>query len=315
MPYVARAAVKLSESGSDSSVHEWHVCDSEDDLKCKWRVLRSGIFEVISGVYNDRYEALACAKNLYVQLIYKLMLKHYSIADGGCTLYETRLYNGHLDYPLTAEAFIDREEFFFWSKQWRGGTCGPGVYEVESSIDEFDEYAFLWETLTACRDFEIGISPNIAAPFQYSRQSQPLLNDLISADSAPSYELGITLFTCIIEHLAETQEKPAPALEAIDKLMNYAQTLDLEEEEIRKIRSYIGNAKYESSRGKCQRVARAYAQEKYHGIETKTIVSEAYSVRSAFSHGSSVECSKYPHAHLIKLVALDAVAGFLRSQS
>lgn len=103
LQYVARAAVELSGCSIIQSAQDWHVSKYNDGLECRWRFSKNRTFEVIAGTYGNRNEALDSAKNLYVQLIYKLMRYQYRISDSGCTSYETRFYDRVYDYPMTAD--------------------------------------------------------------------------------------------------------------------------------------------------------------------------------------------------------------------
>ena len=79
--------------------------------------------------------------------------------------------------------------------------------------------------------------------------------------------------------------------------------------------SYLGLGKNISSKQKCKLLCEQYAKEKNGPYTTKQILDDAYSIRSAFSHGEDCSQRYSGPASYIKLVVLEVLIGYVKDHS
>ena len=149
MPYVAHAGVQLSIDTDSYEKGKWYFIKKTNDIEYRWRLSKDLTYDVIGGVFDDKHKALQRAKQMYVTLFYTLMSCGITLCNAGCEFYESRFFDKERDNSL--EEFQNNELFFFWDKKHQGGRLGPGVFEVDNSIEEFNDYKFVTVKIGAFR--------------------------------------------------------------------------------------------------------------------------------------------------------------------
>ena len=193
-----------------------------------------------------------------------------------------------------------------------GGELGPGVFEVEQSIDEFDDYRFITGVLSVYYDCDLDFGKIDEYSFIYCRKSQELFDTIMLAENAADYGMKMTIYCGLLEHLSESGKKEKEVVDMIDCLINSVnQTTTLTKVQKDSLRSYLKNGKEISPRQKCKRICKKYAKESYHGVLTNSIIDNAYNNRSAFAHGDDIDYNKITYAQLLKLVVLDVVEQYM----
>ena len=207
MPYVAYAAVKLGVDFFDYKKDEWHFIKQIEGIEYRWRLTNNLEYEVVAGLYSDRFDALRCAKQIYVALLYSLYKKDISIKNAGCSSYCKRLYHGKQEDGNERD-FFDNEEFFFSTKNNQGPYLGPGVCEVDSSIEEFLEYFDIRLTIgEAIIKTDLNIDNIDEHFFLYSEIAQQYLFTYSCADMAFDFGLKMTMLCGLLEKIAEDKGK------------------------------------------------------------------------------------------------------------
>lgn len=314
MRYVAHAGIRLLFGISDIQKSVWNPIKQTDEIAYCWRMNRDNTIDVIAGLFDEKHEALAIAKQMYVTLIYLMLKRGIKLSNDGCGRYETTLFTD--EYLMSYEEFVDQEPFFFWTKRNQGGLLGPGVFEVDHSLDEFDDYKH-WSVEIA--NIEYGFTLKFdeidTFTFEYSRETQPLLNSLLTADFADSFGLSMTLFTSILEHFCGNMLKSETVCKAIDQLIEATKTIGLDTEEEHQLIGLLQSGKNLSSRSKCQIIAEAFARDSYGQYTTREIVNQAYSARSVYAHGDNCESESFPAAPYIKSVAMDVIKSIAQNKA
>lgn len=305
MSYVAHAGIKIITGISNIQRSIWNPIKITDGISFRWRLNADNTYDVIAGPFDDKYEALTTAKQMYVTLIYSMLRGGIQVSSHSCSFYEPTLFTDV--YETSEKEIVEQEPFFFWTKNNQGGFLGPGVYEVDSSLDEFDDYTPISIKIRAEYDCELDFDEVDTFIFEYSRKTQPLLNQLIYADNADDFGLSMTLFTSILEHYGEKKYKSEKVCNAIDQLIATARLIDLDTEEQHKLIGYLQGGKNLSSRSKCQSIAETFAHNYYGPYTTREIVKQAYSVRSIYAHGNECKAESFPAATYIKYVVMDVI--------
>ncbi len=310
MTYVAHAAVKLSEDKSLINNNTWNYIKRDKDIEYSWK-LDHFVYHVRAGLFEDPNIALNCAKRLYVSLFYFLISNRFEIDDAGCRSYEPRLF---LDEEPIIEGYKGDETFFFWTKHFQGGELGPGVFEVEQSIEEFDEYKFIGLEVFLNREWNLSFDSIDNDYFTYCREAQHYFNSIILADNSSDYGIKMTIYCGLLEHLSENRDKEQDFLDMIDELIKRVDCSSLSSEKKNTLKNYLNDGRRESSRKRCYALCDQYAESEYGGFTCKSIISEAYGFRSAFSHGENVNNSNSKCSEYIKLVVLDVVKNYFREK-
>ena len=313
MRYLAHAGATILTEIKNVQRSVWNPIKTIDDITYSWRINADNTYDVIAGPFNDRGEALVTAKQMYVTLIYSMLWGNIRVSNDGCSSYETTL--SFDAYNMSDGEIYEQEPFFFWSKNNRGGYLGPGVYEIDGSLDEFNDYKSYRVDCRVEYDCDLSFDEVDTFIFDYSRTTQPMLNSLLIADNANVFGLEMMLFTSILEHLFGDQKRSEAACTAIDQLISALGTIDLDENEKNQLISYLNTGKHIGPRSKCQSIAGLYADSSYGGHPTKRIVNEAYNARSSYAHGDVCESSKYPAAPYIKLVVMDVIKNIANKKS
>ena len=150
--------------------------------------------------------------------------------------------------------------------------------------------------------------------FFYSRKAQELFRVIEYADLIGAGEFGMqmTLYCGLLEHLAEDREKDEDVLQIIDVLLCVVNGSGLSSEKKLSLSNFLMTGKKVSARQKCNDFIRRYAPGNYYGYTSKKIFEDAYSCRSAYSHGSEVEL-RMP-AYYFKYVLLDIIKGYMQEK-
>lgn len=321
MVYVACAAVFLGEDNIICEKNKWNIIEKVDGIEYRWILYKNRVYEVAAGVFNDKYDALKCAKKIYVNLFYFLLSRGISIEDAGCGSYMKRPNRDDEDI----HCFLKNEEFFFSTKDRISPWLGPGVYEVENSIDDLWAY-----DRKLCRvgisgfDREIGIQCIQDYHFLYSEESRPYLYVLFLAEKADSIGLEMTLLCGLLENIMEEIRKKqacktrmlkdSAVVDEIDFLKEHVkQCSSLSSIEKETLRNNLENLKEISSRDKCRRLCEKYAKNKYGNYTTKEIVNKAYSIRSMYSHGDKPQSLLTAPERYMKYVVLDVLQGYFQA--
>lgn len=314
MPFIAHVGVALSNDFTAYEKNKWFFIKNTNQLKFYWRLSEDHVYEVACLLFNDKHKALTAAKYIYCAVLYNLLRKGISIKESGCESYAKQLYCAELDgdrkdYP---------ESSFFWDPHHIGGGLGPDVYEIPGTLEDFDRIynarniGISWavQTTNSVLDFD----NYDTAPFCYSQTAQPLLNTVVQADSAMDIGLQMTLYCGLLEHLAENGNKDADVVSEIDVLIQHVNDSSLSKEKTESLVSYLERGKERSSRQKCLGLCSKYAKERYGCHPVKKIIDDAYSIRSAYSHGEDCSNRYSGPAPYIKLVVLDVLKGYMNDK-
>lgn len=311
MAYVAHAGIQLANNENPNEEGLWHPIKQENGIEFRWRFRRDYLYERIAGVFDDPNEALKCAKNMYVTLFYELVRLGFQIADAGCNSYGPRIL--HENEP-EIKGYSGNESFLFWTKRYRGGVIGPGVYEVDQSIDEFDEYIFLSGSISALNKSDLIFENVDAYYFSYGYEAREYFSTIMLAEKASTYGMKMTIYCGLLEHLSENQDKEQDVLCVIDDLVAHVDASNISSEKKDGLKNFLNTGRKVSSRQKCFDLCKKYAKSNYGEFSCKEIIREAYNIRSAFSHGENYE-NRYPvHAAYVKLVVLDVIKNYLREK-
>ena len=311
MPYVAHAAIQLANNECPNEKNVWHFIKQNNSIEYRWKFCNDYTYHVIAGVFGNANDALQCAKQLYVSLFYELVWNGIQITNAGCSLYETRL--SHDDEPKV-KGYSGDETFFFWTKRYQGGKLGPGVFEVDQSIDEFDEYRFWNVTLSIKRDSDLSFENVEEYYFSYCREAQECFNAILLAENAFEYGMKMTIYCGILEHLSESRDKEQDVLSVLDELVDYVNSASLSKENKDSLKNFINSGRKISARQRCNTLCARYAKQSYGGFECKKIIGKAYSIRSIFSHEGNFENCYSECASYIKFVVLDVIKNYLREK-
>ena len=316
MLYVAYAAVKLGIDVIDYEKDEWHFIKKIGDIEYRWRLTSDLVYEVVAGLYADKQNALRCAKQIYVALLYSVYRKNISIQDAGCSSYCKRFYLGE-QLDGDEKAFFANEEFFFSTKKNQGPFLGPGVCEVKSEIEEFSEYNDIKMTFGgAITKVNLSMDNIDEYCFLYSEFSQQYLYTFSQADRASGVGLQMTLLCGLLEKMAEDYRKQYKELEVVEEinhLIQYVEESSLQDGQKTSLINGLNGLKEKSAREKCRLLCKEYARPQNGNYPTRTIVNSAYRIRSAYSHGNEKTNSFSSPALFMKYVVLDVLKGYMQS--
>lgn len=314
MPYVAHVGVKLADEYPAYEKNKWCLLSQQNGLRFHRRIGKNNLYEIACELFEDRSHALLAAKYMYTTMVFNLLYKGIHIANGGCTFYEKRLYDPEIDGDVTEFA----ENSFFWTPKHMGGGIGVDVYEVPGSFQEFDEiYRLLGVDVSfSTRHYgqQLEFNNYNASYFLYDRESQKLFATMIQADSVFDIGLQMTLYCGVLEHLAPECNKEDTVTSLIDQLVEHVNCSQLPDNQKTSLMNYLKFGKKESSRKRCLMLCRKYAKEQYGNYKTDDIFEDAYSIRSAYSHGADCSNRYSGPAPYIKLVVLDVIIGHMRAK-
>ena len=314
MPYVAHVGVILADDYSAYEKNKWCLLSQQNGLRFHRRIGKNNSYEIACELFEHRSQALLAAKYIYTMMLFNLLYKGIHITDGGCTIYEKRLFDPKIDGDVTDYA----ENSFFWTPKHMGGGIGADVYEVPTSFEEFDEiYKGLGLELsfsTRCNGLELEFNNYGTSPFLYDRESQKLLDIVIRADSVYDIGLQMTLYCGLLEHLAPECNKEDAVISLLDQFVDRVNDSQLPDNQKASLTNYLNIGKKESSRKRCLMLCSKYAKEQYGEHKTKDIFEDAYSIRSAYSHGADCSNRYSGPAPYIKLVVLDVIKGYMTAK-
>ena len=138
------------------------------------------------------------------------------------------------------------------------------------------------------------------------------MNSVIVADNEMDYGMKMTIYCSILEHLSESEKKSDAVQCEIDSLVKAVKTGPLLTDEKEQLINYLNLGRELSARQKCIKLIKKYAAQKYAQYSAKDILSEAYRIRSAFSHGDNIDSDKIESSYLIKRMVLDVIEGYMR---
>ena len=312
MPYVAHAAFPLATGISPDRKMNWYTIKQVDCIEYRWKFDSDDSCHVLAGVFEDAHAALNCAKQIYVSLFYELMKQGFGIEGMGCSAYEMRFYDPEHDGNF--ENYVNNESFFFWNKRYAGGWLGPGVFEVNRSIDEFCDYRFMRGHIEARNDTEIDLA-NIDRPrFAYCQEAWEYLDTITLAENAWDHGLKMTIYCGLLEHLSDDRSKDGDMLAMLDKLVECVDSSELPPANKNSLKSFLNSGRKVSSRQRCRNLCAKYAKPEYSGYSRKKIIDDAYGVRSAFSHGEKIDRPGSPGVRYMKFIVLDVVENYMREK-
>lgn len=310
MLYVARAAVKLQQDAVSYEKNTWYHIKTVGCIEYRFCLRNDLTYEVIAGLFENKYEALKKAKQMYVTLLYYTVQEGIALDEPGCHIYESRLYHESIDG--SCDDFLNEEKFFFWDSKHMGGNWGPGVYEVQSSIDEFESYRFLTTVLRiGCYDHNLQFKNVDEETFAYTREAQSLLSSAFLAESYSDIGMQMTVYCGILEHLAESGKKDECVIAEIENLKRCVSASALNREQQAQLLNFLESGKNISSRQKCKELIQKYFPEKYGPSSPVKIFDQAYSIRSTFSHGDTVDYDKIGVARYMKYLVFDVIRCYL----
>lgn len=310
MKYIAHAGVKLKNGVTGHTNYEWNYIKTIDGIEYRWKFGKDRTYEVVAGLFDNKSDALIRAKTMYVTLLFSLLKGQFLLDNAGCSTYEPRFFDKERDVDY--DSFQKTESFFFWNKHLSGGRYGPGVYEVESSFDELEEYKFFNFKLSVSYDSDLTLDNVDEYVFVYNRKAQELMSSIVVADAEMDYGMKMTIYCSILEHLSENGKKSEAVQEEIDKIVKLVKESGLLTNEKDQLISYLNFGKELSAIQKCRKLIEKYAAPQYSKFLATKILSEAYSIRSAFSHGDSIDSDRINASHYMKYLVLDVIKGYMR---
>ena len=312
MPYIAHAGVQLYEYYTAYEKNHWYFIKNFEGYNFHWRINDENIYEVVCELFADKRLALFAAKSIYVTMLYNLLYKGIKITNPGCESYAKSLTPNDNNEPYP-------DNTFYWTPKCIGGGIGPDVYEVPESFEEYDQ---LYKKVF----WDLPFSVSTTAPalgfdnyekffFTYNETTQPLLNTIVQADSVSEIGLQMTLYCGLLEHLSDDKQKDPDVISEIDLLVNHVDSSSLADESKNSLIAFLKSGKTISARQKCKFLCQQYAKEKYGPYTTKQVLDDAYSIRSAFSHGEDCHNRYSGPAPYIKLIVLDVLYEYMKDHN
>ena len=314
MGFVGHVALKIAVENTAYEKNKWFQIKTEGEIRYLWRFTNGNVYEMIAGVFEDKKDAVSAVKKLYVNIFYFFSYNNIPIEEAGCENYYRRSYDVSID--TSVENYESTESYFCWTKRKCGGFYGPGVYEVEDHIEEFEEYRFLFGSLgRPIVKFQLDI-PIDKYLFIYCKKAQELFCDVLNADKL-NPGLRMTVYCGLLEHLSDSNQKKEKII--IDMLDEFIQVVQensiLSTDQKNQLCNYFGRGKEISARSKCKQICKKYANENYGGISTEKILGEAYGLRSAFAHGNTVDNNGFQYVDYMKRIVLDVIVGYMQENS
>lgn len=309
MFYLARCAVILNCDINDFQKNTWYKYPN--DTKYKMRLKDDLCLEVICSCFENKFEALNCAKNMYAALIYHLLKNDYMIENNECCCYN--YFNIH---ELGSYSEADEEKLFIYSPDSHYHYTGFGVFEVPNSTEDFDKlYSFevISCTFSSSGNLLKKFNPQKTV-FSYNSEVETLLYDLIEADCASNLGLKMTIYCGLLEHIAglciEQKAKDDDIISFIDELITQTKKSGLDKNKTNQLISYLNKGKDKSALSKCREVIGKYAKQEYGGYKTKDIINKAYKIRSTYSHGENTPLYN-SMVEQMKFILLDVIKGYV----
>ncbi len=311
MAFVAHAAIRLKNDESPKEKNSWHYIKQSNGIQYRWKLSKDNTYHLIAGVFDNPEMALKCAKQMYVSLFLAFAKAGFPMADAGCSLYETRIYD---ENEISIDGYHGDEKFFFWNKQFQGGQLGPGVFEVDNSLDEFDEYHFYSATISISRNSYLNFDDVDEYNFLYCREAQKYFNTIMLAENAYDYGMKMTIYCGLLEHLSDNKDKDADVISVLEQLILFVNESTISQDNKKSLINLLITGRKISSRKKCKELCERYAQPSYGGFASDKIIEEAYGIRSAFSHGGNSDVRFGSCSFYIKNVVLDVIRNYMREK-
>ncbi len=316
--YVARIEIRLRDQYGNYPQNVWIELFRFDDIICKWRYKKDNSLEIILGAFASKSYALQEGKKLYSKILYRFLWKFNNILTG-CGKYQHRMYHKEHDGPL--DEFVENEECFFCSENYSGFFPGLAIYEVNSSIDEFE---IIYEEQPAATIQSL--HPDSSFPFSdldkyreigitYSEDSQ-IIFSLIEIACNFGEPIDVLVLCSALEMLStEKKQKTQEEIVFIDKLISCVDSSTLEDEQKRNLRGFLSSGKEVGSRNRCLNTVRKYCKRDIAGFSPEEIFNEAYSIRSKIIHGGKIYGHNFEPVHYFKYVVLKVLWGVLKEKT
>lgn len=302
MRYIAHAAVKLQDGILDEQKNKWVHIKNSDHIEYRWRVCGDRFCEIIAGPFDDKFDALRCAKKMQVTLLYAT-IGRYTFLEKAVPDF----YSPDLDSDKTG--VIENGESVFHSIRVRQRFAGPSVFEVIDSIDEFDDYKPVSISISTSSTVHLDLSNIDTGSFHYNCTVHDLFQSIEVAENAHNFGIRMTIYCGLLEHLAKDARKENEVQTEIDALVEHVNESNLSHENKSQLLQYLEAGRNQSARQKCRKLIERYANEYYGDYPAKKVFDTAYSLRSKFSHGEIVQHNAI--ASHIKNVVLDVIAGYM----
>ena len=111
-----------------------------------------------------------------------------------------------------------------------------------------------------------------------------------------------------------TEEGSEKMKNKINDFINCVDDSELEQTEKDQLKNYLNVGKKKSSRQRCKELIKKYAQPKYGKYKSEKIFSDAYGIRSTFSHGDEINAFAEEASRYIKFVVLDVIKGYIQEK-
>lgn len=302
MKYVAHAAVRLQDGILDEQKNRWFHIKTVADIEYRWRVCGDRFCEVVAGSFEDKFEALRCAKKMQVTLLYATIGRQISLENAVP-------YNYAPDLDSDKTGSIEYEGSIFHRIRCIQRFAGPGVFEVDNSIDEFDDYHPLSLSISTSSTVFIDLYDIDIGSFSYNREVHDLFQSIELAENAQNFGIRMTIYCGLLEHLAKDELKDAQIQSVISELVAHVEESSLLKENQSQLVQYLEAGRNQSARQKCKKLIEQYAHENYGPYSAKKILDRAYSFRSKFSHGEMVQYDVM--ASHMKFIVLDVIKGYM----
>ncbi|MBQ8881960.1 MAG: hypothetical protein IJY70_01015 [Clostridia bacterium] len=312
MLYVAHVGIQLKNITTTAEKDRWHIIKTVNNIEYRWKINKDLLYEVLAGVFTDRVEALKCAKQIYVTLLFSLLRGRIRVAESACESYAPRFY--HLsEWAECSTCFYPNDECFEGTKQLTNGQLGLGVFEVDNSIDEFDKYFFLQIEMSSSYDSNLNFDNVDEYMFLYNKEAQELFSNILLAENTQDYGMRILIYCSILESITDNSLKSPKIISILDDFIHELDNLEISNDEKSQLKNLLNNGKNMSSRQKCKELVKKYGKSHYGDYPAKKIIDDAYSVRSTYSHGKRYhnvkETTKY-----MRYVVLDVILNYMQKK-
>lgn len=303
--YVAHAAVRLQDGVLDEQKNKWFPIKTIAGIEYRWRVCGDRFCEVVAGPYEDKFDALRCAKKMQVTLVYATIGRHISLESA-----VPFRYASDLDSDKTG--IIEHGDSIFHTIRFIQRFAGPDVFEVHNSTDEIDQYRPISMSISTSSSVYLDLSDIDTGSFSYSREVHDLFQSIELAENAHNFGVRMTIYCGLLEHLATDARKDEEVQSEISELVEHVKESSISVENKIQLVQYLETGRNQSARQKCKKLVEEYAHENYGDYSSQKILDKAYSLRSKFSHGEIVQFDMM--ASYMKFIVLDVIKGYMCAQ-
>ena len=251
----------------------WHIIKEENNIIYKWRVNQNR-YQLLIGEYTDIVQAKSDFNKLYVSLFYNYIyniLNKPRVGSIGMLFRENipQILYEHKHYCSGAYAAIHEIEDMSEIENMK---LISGRVLLKSDINNYFDFNNLFSD-----DY-----------FNYSEESNHYLYVLNLAHNINDDGLKMTLLCGLLEKISIQENKSDAVVSEIERLISMIDKSKLSDKEYEQLKNYLNDGKRESARQRCIKTINKYANDfVINGYDAKTIVSDAYSIRSAYSHGDN----------------------------